>query len=111
MLLAGVGNADARHKRNFFLVDDSTRALPVHRGLWVLETQPQAVEEAFDDLTGRRDVAILLINQHIADQIRERVAAYKQIMPALLEIPSKDNPYDPEKDTVLQRVNQMYAAD
>lgn len=43
--------------------------------------------------------------------IREKVAAYTDIMPALLEIPSKDHPYDPAKDAVLQRVNKMFSAD
>lgn len=43
--------------------------------------------------------------------IREKMAGYNQIMPALLEIPSKDHPYDPDKDTVLQRVNKLFSAD
>jgi len=67
MLLAGVGNVDTRHKRNFFLVDQSTSSicyvLPCDHV--VLETQVTAIEEAFDDLTTRRDIAVLLINQHV----------------------------------------------
>lgn len=63
MLLAGVGNVDARHKRNFFLVDDSTFYKLVQ--LCIVETQQTAVEEAFEDLTTRRDIAIILINQHV----------------------------------------------
>lgn len=43
--------------------------------------------------------------------IREKVNGYQEIMPALLEIPSKDHPYDPEKDAVLQRVNRMFSSD
>jgi V-type H+-transporting ATPase subunit F len=43
--------------------------------------------------------------------IREKVNTYKEIMPALLEIPSKEHPYDPDKDAVLQRVNRLSATD
>lgn len=47
----------------------------------------------------------------VADMIREKVNTYKEIMPALLEIPSKEHPYDPDKDAVLQRVNRLSATD
>lgn len=69
------------------------------------------MEEAFKDLTTRKDIAILLINQHVAETIRHLVDDYDQMMPALLEIPSKDHPYDPEKDTILKRVNRLFAQD
>lgn len=72
---------------------------------------PSAVEEAFKDLTTRKDIAILLINQHVAETIRHLIDDYNQMMPALLEIPSKDHPYDPEKDTILKRVNRLFAQD
>ena len=52
------------------------------------------IEEAFHKYTNeRKDVAILLINQHVADKIRPVVDRYNQAFPALLEIPSKDHPY------------------
>jgi V-type H+-transporting ATPase subunit F len=50
----------------------------------------------------------LLINQHIAEKIRHRVEAYTAAFPSLLEIPSKDHPYDPEKDSVLKRVRRLF---
>jgi len=56
----------------------------------------------------RKDIAILLINQHIADRIRPRVDTYTAAFPSLLEIPSKDHPYDPEKDSVLKRVRRLF---
>lgn len=71
----------------------------------------QSVEEAFEDLTTRRDIAVLLINQHVANMVREKIVSYTAILPALLEIPSKDHPYDPAKDTILQRVNKLSATD
>lgn len=44
----------------------------------------------------------------IAEKIRYLVDGYSQAFPALLEIPSKDHPYDPEKDTVLKRVRRLF---
>lgn len=53
-----------------------------------------AIESAFQSyVSERKDIAILLINQHIADKIRPLVDRYTQAFPALLEIPSKDHPY------------------
>ena len=85
-----------------------TRVIDIFHSLnYFLETEVTAVEDAFKDLTSRRDIAVLLINQHIADTIRHLLDDYHQLMPALLEIPSKEHPYDPEKDSVLRRVNKL----
>ena len=52
------------------------------------------IEEAFADFTKeRKDIAIVLISQYVADKIRPLVDRYAQAFPALLEIPSKDHPY------------------
>lgn len=55
------------------------------------------------DFTNRDDIAILLIQQGFANQIRHVVDSYKKPLPAILEIPSKDTPYDPSKDSILSR--------
>lgn len=44
----------------------------------------------------------------IAERIRHRVDTYTSAFPAVLEIPSKDHPYDPEKDSVLRRVRRLF---
>jgi ATP synthase F subunit len=44
----------------------------------------------------------------IADRIRHRIDTYTQAFPTVLEIPSKDHPYDPEKDSVLRRVRRLF---
>ena len=46
--------------------------------------------------------------QKIAEKIRGRVDTYTEAFPAVLEIPSKDHPYDPEKDSVLRRVRRLF---
>jgi len=36
---------------------------------------------------------------------------YEQLLPTLLEIPSKDHPYDPAKDYIMQRIKKMLGLD
>lgn len=72
------------------------------------ETSQARIEEAFREFTSREDVAVLLINQVIASSIRHLLDGYAKPVPAILEIPSKDAPYDPSQDSVLQRVRFMF---
>lgn len=97
LLLAGVGHVTEPpdSQRNFLVVDQ--------------KTETAAIEQAFDRFTQeRKDIAIVLINQHIADRIRHKVDTYTAAFPSLLEIPAKDHPYDPEKDSVLKRVRRLF---
>ncbi|KAN0104431.1 V-type proton ATPase [Hyaloscypha variabilis] len=97
LLLAGIGHVTQPpdSQKNFLVVDS--------------KTDNAAIEEAFERFTmERKDIGILLINQHIAERIRHRVDTYTAAFPALLEIPSKDHPYDPEKDSVLRRVRRLF---
>jgi V-type H+-transporting ATPase subunit F len=91
-LLAGVGHRTASGS-NFLIVNQDTKL--------------QLVEEAFQNFTTREDVGIILINQHIANNIRHVLKDYTATIPTVLEIPSKEHPYDPEQDYIMQRVN-MY---
>ncbi|KAG6066194.1 hypothetical protein E4U16_003404 [Claviceps sp. LM84 group G4] len=97
LLLAGIGHvttgADAQ--KNFLVVDS--------------KTDNEAIESAFNRFTQeRKDIGIVLINQHIADRIRHCIDTYTAAFPTVLEIPSKDHPYDPEKDSVLRRVRRLF---
>jgi len=97
LLLAGIGHVTSPpdSQKNFLVVDN--------------KTDNAAIEAAFERFTTeRKDIGILLINQHIAERIRHRVDMYTAAFPALLEIPSKDHPYDPEKDSVLRRVRRLF---
>jgi len=38
-----------------------------------------------------------------AEMIRHEIDAHTQTIPAILEIPSKECPYDPAKDSILRR--------
>ncbi|GLD98659.1 hypothetical protein PINS_up007376 [Pythium insidiosum] len=91
-ILAGVGHRTA-DGTNFLVVKPST---PI-----------SAIEESFRKLSNRDDIAIILINQHVAEEIRHLLNTYDKTIPTVLEIPSKDAPYDPAKDYIMKRVNHM----
>ena len=68
LLLAGIGHVsdDGEKKKNFSVVDS--------------KTAPDAIERAFDEYTtGRKDIAVLLINQHVCTEIQaSRPQYFKQ---------------------------------
>mmetsp|Transcript_11920 Transcript_11920/g.36335 ORF Transcript_11920/g.36335 Transcript_11920/m.36335 type:complete len:127 (-) Transcript_11920:198-578(-) len=93
-LLSGIGNVDNTKQANYFVVD-------------LKETPKQAIEAAFKRFTHDENVAVVLINQNIANLIRADVNAFKKPVPAVLEIPSKEHPYDASQDGILQKVRGM----
>lgn len=74
-------------KPNYFIVDKNTSVTEI--------------EESFKNFVSRDDIAIILINQHIAEIIRYTVDQHVASIPAVLEIPSKEMPYDPAKVVFL----------
>ncbi|KAG0467195.1 hypothetical protein HPP92_018775 [Vanilla planifolia] len=96
-LLAGVGDVDVRRKTNYLVVDSKTTV--------------KTIEDAFKEFTTKDDIAIVLISQYIANMIRFLVDSYNKPVPAILEIPSKDHPYDPAHDSVLSRVRYLFSAE
>ncbi|KAF8476844.1 V-type proton ATPase subunit F [Kalaharituber pfeilii] len=97
LLLSGIGHVTPppSASKNFLVVD--------------AKTEVSVIEKAFDEFVNeRKDIGILLINQHIAEKIRYKIDTYTAAFPAVLEIPSKDHPYDPEKDSVLRRVKRLF---
>lgn len=89
-LLAGVGHRTATTS-NFLICKADTKL--------------SQIEAAFEDFTTRDDIGIILVNQHIANDIRHVLKDYNATIPTVLEIPSKEHPYDPEQDYIMQRVN------
>ncbi|KAL6573495.1 hypothetical protein OROHE_001954 [Orobanche hederae] len=96
-MLAGVGNVDLRRKTNYLIVDSKTMV--------------KQIEDAFKEFTTREDIAIVLISQYVANMIRFLVDSYNKPIPAILEIPSKDHPYDPAHDSVLSRVKYLFSTE
>ena len=93
-LLAGIGER-SEHSTNFLKVNSSTT--------------DEQIEDFFHNLITRKDIGIVLISQDVADRIRETLDAYNEIVPTVLEIPSKQHPYSIEKDSIMQRaLRQLY---
>ena len=93
-LLAGIGERS----------ESSTNFLKVNS-----KTTNEQIEEFFNNLVKRKDVGIVLISQDVADRIRDTLDAYNEIIPTVLEIPSKQHPYSIEKDSVMQKaLRQLY---
>ncbi|GFH19801.1 vacuolar ATP synthase subunit F [Haematococcus lacustris] len=92
-LLSGMGNIDMRKKHNFLVVDSKT---PV-----------KTVESTFKEFTHRDDIAIILISQNVAGLIRSAIDHHTKAVPSVLEIPSKDHPYEPTQDSLLMRVKHI----
>ena len=74
LLLAGIGHIDSKNKPNFLIVDNSmtsNHSYPSSHHLltlfWpiLLETPIAKIEETFTEYTRRKDIAIILINQHV----------------------------------------------
>lgn len=99
MLLAGIGCTDgAGHGGpNYCIVD--------------AKTSTALIEETFKKMVARKDIAVLIVTQPVADRIRHLVDDYEQVLPALLEVPSKDSSYDVAKDSLLRRIDRLCAND
>ncbi|KAF5289224.1 hypothetical protein FQR65_LT00112 [Abscondita terminalis] len=93
-LLGGVGEINKNRHPNFMVVDKNTAV--------------SEIEECFKRFLKRDDIDIILINQNIAELIRHVIDNHSQPIPAVLEIPSKDHPYDASKDSILRRARGMF---
>jgi len=96
-LLGGVGEVNAKRQKNFFVVSKDTT---IHE-----------IEESFHSFVARTDIAIILITQKVAEEIRHVLDGHTKAIPAVLEIPSKDFPYDASKDSILKRAKGMFSAE
>lgn len=99
MILGGMGAVDGTGRKNFFVVGAKTRA--------------HEIQEAFTEYTQRKDIAMILMTQSMANMIRNVVddfARSGQFVPAIVEIPSKDVPYEPKKDPIMQRVQMFFGS-
>jgi V-type H+-transporting ATPase subunit F len=90
-LLAGTGQRGKDGSQNFLIVNK--------------ETTDDVLEQTFKAWTGKEEVGIILIGQSYAERIRNMICEHQEneekILPTILEIPTKEAPYDPTKDTML----------
>ncbi|KAH8383648.1 hypothetical protein KR009_009829, partial [Drosophila setifemur] len=88
-LLGGIGEVNENREANFMVVEKETTA--------------DQIEACFKKFLHRPDIGIILINQIYADMIRRTVDGHVLPLPTVLEIPSKQQPYDASKDSILKR--------
>lgn len=96
-LLTGIGQRSKAGNSWFVVQKDSTRV--------------ESIEEAFSNMIQRSDIGMIMINQFIANDIRHLINRHSSPIPTILEIPSKDHPYDVNKDKVMVRVKQLLGKD
>ncbi|KAI8495708.1 V-type proton ATPase subunit F [Branchiostoma belcheri] len=89
-LLGGIGEMNKERKPNFLVVEK--------------DTSVSEIEETFKSFVQRSDIAIAELIRHVID-------AHSNPIPAVLEIPSKDHPYDASKDSILRRAKGMFNPD
>jgi vacuolar-type H+-ATPase subunit F/Vma7 len=149
MLLAGVGDVDARRNSNFLVIDNSEpricsaslarrvsaqapHARATHIGSAFARPQrrrrarsrrlsiasppaPTSVSCSSTNmcaappslhslLLGRSDPSVA---RQVATMIRPTIDAFEQKSPAILEIPSKEHPYDPSQDAIHRRTKLL----
>ena len=101
-LLTGMGEKDKKGNQNYLIADK--------------ETTDEQVRQAVSGWLDSDDIAILLIAQNQAERVRDLIVAHqtdeKKILPTVLEMPSKEEPYDPTKDPVLLKAcSVLYGMD
>ncbi|NXT14733.1 VATF ATPase, partial [Prunella fulvescens] len=121
-LLGGIGELDKHRRPNFLVVEKETSLAEIEETFRNVShlAGAHAVGALCPSLSlfpvgrgflAREDVGMILISQALAEQIRPAVAAHARALPAVLEIPSKDHPYDPARDSVLRRARGLFAPD
>ena len=93
LLLTGMGERNLKNQANFFIVDK--------------DTTDSQIDEVLRGMLDRSEVGIVLISQNIAERVRNTIVEHEKVLPTILEIPSKDSPYDPQKDTIVVRAAKI----
>ena len=75
---------------------------------FIADTAVSDIEDCLKKFIRRDDIDIILINQNVAELVRTTIDGHTAPVPAILEIPSKDHPYDPSKDSILRRAKGMF---
>ena len=96
-LLGGIGEQNKNGNVNFKICNK--------------ETPASEISSALKEFIARKDIAIILITQTYAELVRDVIELHSDPIPSILEIPSKESPYDVNKDALLRRAKQMFCSD
>ena len=89
LLLTGMGERNLKNQTNFLIVDK--------------DTDDETIETTLRSFLERTDIGIVLISQNVAERVRNIIVEHTKVLPTILEIPSKDTPYEADKDTIVKR--------
>ena len=89
LLLTGMGERNLKNQTNFLIVDK--------------DTNDETIETTLRGFLERHDIGIILISQNCAERVRNIIVEHEKVLPTILEIPSKDTPYEADKDTIVRR--------
>ena len=89
LLLTGMGERNLKNQTNFLIVDK--------------DTDDETIETTLRSFLERSDIGIVLISQNVAERVRNIIVEHNKVLPTILEIPSKDTPYEADKDTIGKR--------
>ena len=89
LLLTGMGERNLKNQTNFLIVDK--------------DTDDETIETTLRSFLERTDIGIVLISQNVAERVRNIIVEHNKVLPTILEIPSKDTPYEADKDTIVKR--------
>jgi len=95
-LLAGAGESKPGVGDTFLVVNNSTKT--------------HTVEDQFNKMTNRNDIAMIVMTQTVANMIRPALNVYDRIIPTVVEIPTKTEPWDPNTDAIINRVRVFLGA-
>merc|ERR1711953_237808 len=87
------GQVRGDDQKNFMVVGD--------------KTHPKETGDFFRVCSERTDFAMILITQKVAESISGALSEYEatgQVVPTVVIIPSKEQPYDPRTDPIMMRV-------
>uniref|UniRef100_A0A8C9K5P9 V-type proton ATPase subunit F n=1 Tax=Panthera tigris altaica TaxID=74533 RepID=A0A8C9K5P9_PANTA len=117
-LLGGIGELNKNRHPNFLVVEKDTTINEIEDtfryGTGEVEVTPDMGSLLISpnrQFLNRDDIGIILINQYIAEMVRHALDAHQRSIPAVLEIPSKEHPYDAAKDSILRRARGMFTAE
>lgn len=115
--MGGIGEINKNRHPNFMVVDKSKfknllifndNRFRNKKKFISTDTAVSEIEDCFKRFVKRDDIDIILINQNYAEVIRHVIDAHTSPLPAVLEIPSKDHPYDASKDSILRRAKVIF---
>uniref|UniRef100_A0A8I5U1N1 V-type proton ATPase subunit F n=1 Tax=Pongo abelii TaxID=9601 RepID=A0A8I5U1N1_PONAB len=95
-LLGGIGELNKNCHPNFLVVEKDTTI--------------SEIEDTFRQFLNRDDTGIILINQYTAEMLQHALDTHQHSIPTVLEIPSKEHPYEAAKDSILCRARGMFTA-